>query len=276
MRAFIALLASAGALTVAGAANAASVEIRDAVARVTVVPEDRADVKVEFLTANPKLPLQVRTEDGRTVVDGGLWRRIRNCNNHTDAPSAEVRGIGRVDAQAMPQVVIHTPRAVSVSSNGAVFGAIGRAASLELHDSGCSNWTVADVAGDTRVQESGAGSLRLGSTGRLDLHLSGAASLHVVKVRQGMDAELSGAGGVRVEDFAGDLDANVSGVGRVRVDGGRAGAVRASVSGVGGVDFGGAAQSLDASISGFGSIRVKQVNGPVTKSISGAGHVTVG
>jgi hypothetical protein len=42
------------------------------------------------------------------------------------------------------------------------------------------------------------------------------------------------------------------------------------------VDFGGDAQSLDASISGFGGIRVKAVSGPVTKSISGGGHVTVG
>ena len=51
MRFSVILLASAALCAAAGAANAASVEVRDAVARVIVIPEDRADVKVEFLTA---------------------------------------------------------------------------------------------------------------------------------------------------------------------------------------------------------------------------------
>ena len=41
---------AAAAASPRGAAHAASVEIRDAVARVTVVPEDRADVRVEIIT----------------------------------------------------------------------------------------------------------------------------------------------------------------------------------------------------------------------------------
>ena len=62
MRLAIAIAAAAAALAAAGAAAAApSVEIRDAVARVTVIPEDRADVKVEMLTTNASLPLEVRT-----------------------------------------------------------------------------------------------------------------------------------------------------------------------------------------------------------------------
>jgi hypothetical protein len=183
--------------------------------------------------------------------------------------------VGEVDEAAMPQVVVHTPRAVVVSSNGAVFGSIGRAGSVQLDDSGCSAWTVADVAGEATIRESGEGSLRMGSADRLDVHLSGAASIHVVQVRQGLNALLSGAGGVEVGRLDGALEAHVSGVGRVRVDDGHASLLHASVSGVGGVDFGGTADSLDASISGFGSIRVKQVTGPVTKSISGAGHVTI-
>jgi hypothetical protein len=276
MRLAIALLSSAAVLAATSAARAAAVDVRDAVVRVTVVPEDRTDVKVEMLTVNPKLPLEVRTEGGQTVVDGGLRHRISGCHTHSDNPSAYVRGVGRVDSAAIPQVVIHTPKAVSVSSNGVVFGSIGRAAGVELHDSGCSNWTIADVAGDATVSESGAGTLRMGAADRLEVHLSGAANVHAVRVRQQLNALLSGAGGVQVEQLDGAMDAHVSGVGRVRVAGGHAGAVHADVSGVGGVDFGGTAQSLDASISGFGSIEVNQVTGPVSKSVSGAGHVTVG
>jgi hypothetical protein len=276
MRFSVILLTSAALCAGAGTANAASVEVRDAVARVIVIPEDRADVKVEFLTANPKLPIEVRQQGAATVIDGGLRHRILSCHSRRgETPRVRVRGVGEVDEAAMPQVVVHTPRAVVVSSNGAVFGSIGRAGSVQLDDSGCSAWTVADVAGEATIRESGEGSLRMGSADRLDVHLSGAASIHVVQVRQGLNALLSGAGGVEVGRLDGALEAHVSGVGRVRVDDGHASLLHASVSGVGGVDFGGTADSLDASISGFGSIRVKQVTGPVTKSISGAGHVTI-
>ncbi|MBL8552710.1 MAG: hypothetical protein JNL41_00425, partial [Phenylobacterium sp.] len=67
-----AALAALGALAAAGPAQAASVEIKDAVARVTVVPEDRADIKVDIVRPHPRLPLTVRTLGDRTIVDGDL------------------------------------------------------------------------------------------------------------------------------------------------------------------------------------------------------------
>jgi hypothetical protein len=277
MRLAIAIVAAATALSAAGAAAAApSVEIRDAVARVTVVPEDRADVKVEVITKNAALPLEVRTEGARTVVAGGLSHRIRDCHGHGGRPSVYVRDVGEVTYENMPQIVIHTPKAVVVAANGAVYGSVGRSASLDLENSGCNAWTLADVAGDVSLRESGAGSVKMGASGRLQLRLSGAGSVHATQVRQGLDATLSGAGGVNIDDLSGTMMARVSGVGHIKVAQGHAGAVQASVSGVGSVDFGGDAQSLDASISGFGGIRVKAVSGQVTKSVSGGGHVTVG
>jgi hypothetical protein len=276
MRRSIALLAATAALASAGAASAASVEIRDAVARVTVVPEDRRDVKVEFLTTNADLPLAVRTLGGDTIIDGGLDRRISSCHRKRDRYAARVRGVGRVDFDDVPQVVIRTPRAVSVKSNGVVFGTIGRSASVDLRNSGCSDWTIADVAGDATIQDSGAGQVKMGMSGRLDLRLSGAGQVHATRIRQGLEASLSGVGNVSVDDLAGPMAARVSGVGKIRVADGHASIVRASVSGMGSVEFGGAAETLDASISGLGNIRVRQVNGAVSKSVSGGGHVTIG
>lgn len=276
MRTSIALVAALGAIAAAGAANAASVEIRDAVARVTVIPEDRNDVKVEFLTTNADLPLQVRTVGGETVIDGDLDRRITNCHRKQDSYAAYVRGVGRIAYDNVPQVVIRTPKAVEVRSNGVVFGTVGRSASLELHNSGCSDWTIADVAGDVTLQDSGAGSVKMGQAGRLDLRLSGAGDIHVTRIRQALEASLSGVGSVGIDELTGSMDAKVSGVGKIRVADGHAGAVRASVSGMGSVEFGGAAESLDASISGLGNIRVKHVNGSVSKSVTGGGHVTIG
>jgi len=276
MRIALGLLVAAAAVATAGMASAANVELRDAVARVTVIPEDRGDVKVEIVRSNPKLPVEIRTFAGTTIIDGGLAHRIRDCRHRDNHPSVFVRGVGEVGEGEMPQIVIRTPKAVAVSSNGAVFGAVGRSGSLDLSDSGCSTWTLADVAGEARVRESGAGTIQMGAADHLLIQLSGAANIHAVRLRQGLEAHLSGAGNVRVEDIGGPVDARVSGFGSVHMGGGHVSQLRASVSGMGGVDFGGTADSLDAGISGVGSVRVKQVNGPVSKHVSGLGHVTVG
>ncbi|MBS0331963.1 MAG: hypothetical protein JSS35_04295 [Proteobacteria bacterium] len=276
--AFATALAALGAgLGAAGAAAAApSVEIRDAVARVIIVPEDRADVKVEMLTTNAALPLEVHAVGSTTVIAGNLAHRINDCHGADDHPSARVRGVGEIRWEDMPQVVIHTPKAVVVESNGAVYGSIGRSGSLDMQNSGCSGWTVADVAGDATLRESGAGNVHMGAAGKLELRLSGAGSVHATQVRQALDATLSGAGGVRIDEMNGAMMAHVSGVGHIKVAQGHATSIHASVSGVGGVEFGGDAQSLDASISGFGGIHVKSVSGQVVKSVSGGGHVSIG
>ena len=274
MKLTIALAAAVAAA--AGAAQAASLEIRDAVVRVTVVPEDRTDIRVDVVKPHPQLPLRVRHEDGRVVIDGDLGRRIRACNGMADRPRVKVRGVGRVDYESMPQVVVHTPRNVEVSAGGAVVGAIGRSGGLSLANSGCSAWTIADVAGEAEIHESGAGSIRMGASERLEVHLSGAADIHATRVNRGLDARLSGAGNVRVAEVNGDMDARVSGVGKIDVRDGRARLVRASVSGIGSVDYGGATQDLDATISGLGGVHVEEVTGQVRKSVSGGGHVSIG
>lgn len=271
----IALIAATAAFA-AGSAQAASVEIKDAVARITVVPEDRADIKVDVVKSHPSLPLTVRTFGDRTIVDGDLRRRIRDCNTMSSKPSAKVRDVGRVDYEDMPQIVIYAPRNVALSASGAVVGSIGRSGNLDLSNSGCSSWTIADVAGEAEIHESGAGRVRMGSADRLEVHLSGAANIQATRVRRSLEARLSGAGNVRVAELNGEMEAQVSGVGKIDVKEGRASRVRASVSGIGSVDFGGATQDLDASISGLGNVRVEQVTGNVRKSVSGGGHVSIG
>lgn len=273
-------LAASAALLSAGLigatpAEAATVEMRDAVLRVTIVPEDRPDVKVEVVHANPQLPLDIRTSGERTVIDGRLGFRIHDCRGSGLDRRVGVRGVGDVAWDAMPEVVIHTPRAVAAESSGAVFGSIGRSASLDLQDSGCSAWTIANVEGAAAVHEAGAGAIKMGSAGRLDTRISGAGKLYATEVR-GLDVIVSGAGVVRVARLGGPMDAKVSGTGHIDVLDGQATTVRAAVSGIGSVEFGGAADTLDASISGMGSIRVRAVKGAVTKSVSGAGRVSVG
>ena len=163
MRTFLMTAAAVAATLACGAASAASVEVKDAVARVTVIPEDRTDIKIDVIQANPRLPLEVREFAGRTIVDGGLRRRIRDCHGRGDNISVRVRDVGEVGFRDMPKIVIHTPKDVDIDAGGAVWGSVGRAASVRLGNAGCGDWTVANVDGALRVSQAGSGDTRTGS-----------------------------------------------------------------------------------------------------------------
>jgi hypothetical protein len=254
------------------------VEIQDAVARVTVVPEDRSDIRIEILRPNPRLPLTVRTAGDRTIVDGKLDRRIRDCRGSVEKGdvSIRVRDVGDVSWAEMPQVVIHTPRDVRVDAGGAVFGAVGRSASLDLGNSGCGDWTIANVEGSARVSQAGSGDTRMGASGALRVRVAGSGDVAAAEVRGGLDVDIAGSGDAHIRAINGPLEVNVAGSGDVSIGGGRATPMKASIAGSGDIRFDGVADSLKATIAGSGDVRAKQVTGAVSKSIIGSGSVRVG
>jgi copper(I)-binding protein len=271
------LLAATAALSAAaGAAAAATVEVKDAVARVTVIPEARSDIKVEFLSSNPRLPLQVRTFAGRTIVDGDLGHRIRNCRGSGDHVSITVRDVGEVGWRDMPQVVIRTPRDAKVEAGGAVFGSVGRSASLELGNAGCGDWTVANVEGRMRLSQAGSGDTRAGSSGEAKIRVAGSGDVVLADVRGPAEVEVAGSGDVTVGTIAGPLEIRVAGSGDVKVAGGHATTMSVVIAGSGDVDFGGVADSLKARIAGSGDIHAREVRGQVSKMVMGSGGVSVG
>jgi hypothetical protein len=276
MRLSLILLTAGGLCALAGAANAASVEVKDAVARVTVVPENRADVKVEFLTNNPRLPLEVRSFAGKTIVDGGLGHRIHNCHGSRDNVTVEVRGIGDIGYRDMPQVVIHTPRDVKVETGGAVFGSVGRSASLDLANAGCGDWTVANVEGFMRISQAGSGDTRTGGAGEAKIRTAGSGDVAAADIRGALDVEIAGSGDVSVTSVAGPFNVRVAGAGDVRVGNGHASTMSVAIAGSGDVDFGGVADTLKARIAGSGDVHARQVRGPISKIVMGSGSVSTG
>ena len=269
------LLAAVAAL-LADAAQAASVEVKDAVARVTVVPEDRSDIKVEVVSPNPKLRLGIRTQAGRTIIDGHLDRKIRNCLGAGERASVEVRGVGGVSYAQMPQVVIHTPRDVQIETGGVVFGAVGRSASLDLGNSGCGDWTIANVAGDAKVSQAGSGDTRMGSAGSLKVRVAGSGDVATAEIRGSLGVSIAGSGSAHVKSISGPLEISVAGSGDVDIGGGRATTMKVSIAGSGDVEFGGTADTLKARIAGSGDVRAGAVRGEVSKTIMGSGSVHIG
>jgi hypothetical protein len=276
MRVTLMLIAATAACAAAGAASAASVEVKDAVARVTVIPENREDVKVEFLSTNPRLPLQIRSFGGKTIVDGDMGRRIRECHGRNESVRVDVRGVGAVAWRDMPQVVIRTPRDAHIEAGGAVFGSVGRSASLELGNAGCGDWTVANVDGRLRLSQAGSGDTRTGSAGEAKIHVAGSGDVWSADVRGPLSVEIAGSGNVSVGSVSGPLDVHVAGSGDVKVAGGHATTMNVAIAGSGDVDFGGVADSLKARIAGSGDVHARAVRGPISKAVMGSGGVTVG
>jgi hypothetical protein len=279
MRWFTGALAAAGGFALAGAAMAApAVEINHAVARVIVSPEWRSDIKVEIVRSNPRLPpIHVWGFLGRTYVDGGLaGQRLHGCHGPVGAPSAFVAGVGEVSADAMPQILIHTPMDVRVAAGGAVFGQVGRSASLELANAGCGDWQVGNVRGRMKINVAGAGSARTGQAGAADLKVAGAGSIATRDISGPVAAMNVGAGDIDVASVQGPFNARIAGSGHVRAAGGHASAMQAQVAGSGDIALAGVADSLNASVVGSGDVRVLKVTGPIHKAVVGSGDVRIG
>ncbi len=276
MRTALLLAATAALVLAAGAACAASVEVKDAVARVTVIPEARSDVKVEVIQANGKLPLEVRTFGGQTIVDGHLGHRIRDCHGNGENVSVRVRDVGDVAWKDMPQVVIHTPRDVDVNAGGAVWGSVGRSASVKLGNAGCGDWTVGNTDGAMRISQAGSGDTRTGSAGETSIRVAGSGNTTTGDIKGDLKVTIAGSGDVAVASLAGPMDVHVSGSGDVKIAAGRATSMTVGIAGSGNVDFRGSADTLKAHIAGSGDVRAKQVTGSVSKMVVGSGGVTIG
>jgi hypothetical protein len=277
MRVITAIGAAAMVMAGAAAAQAAepSVEIKDAVARVTVVPSDRSDIKVVIKSANPKLPLRVDQRGDRTIIHGDQ-KRISNCQGGFKDARVTVRGGGTFTWNQIPEIIIYTPRNANIGAGGAVWGYIGRASSVDLSNAGCGDWTLGNVTGELDLSQAGSGDVYAGSVGSLDLSVAGSGDTRLQAVGGKADISIAGSGDVIMASINGDLDVSIAGSGDVKVYGGRAGNVDVSVAGSGDVRLAGEAGSVDATFMGSGDLWVTRVTGKVSKTVMGSGAVHVG
>lgn len=286
MKSIVLAAVSAAALTglAAAPASAADVEIRDAVARVIVIVEDRSDVGVEITQGSSSLPALQLRRNGRDIrIDGGLGRNaIRNCSSGPssarqpgEGASVEVRRVGRVRLEDAPMIVLRTPRDVDVSVGGAVFGAVGRGArAIDLGNGGCGDWTVANTDGDLSLSLGGSGAIRAGASRALEASLGGSGSISAGATRA-LEAAVGGSGGITVARVDGPGEISIGGSGNVRVRAGAMTSLDASIAGSGNVRHDGSVRDLDASIAGSGNIQVGSAE-RVSRAVIGSGSVIVG
>jgi hypothetical protein len=259
------------------AAHAApSIEINNAAARVTLVPENRRDIRVDVFKPDPRLPLRIWSFAGRTYVDGGLWGRLRGCGTRSGQPVAKVRGLPDLPVEALPLIVVRTPMDARMTVGGEVWGQGGRSNSLELGNGGCGGWAIGEVRGRLKVSQAGSGDTRTGTAGAAELSAAGSGSITTGAIAGSVMAMNVGSNDITIASVNGPLSVRVAGSGQVRVSAGRATSMQASIAGSGSVNLNGVAGSLKASVMGSGDIHVARVTGPVSKSIMGSGVVRIG
>lgn len=276
----------------AAPAQAQAVRIKDAVARVVVIPEDRSDVGVEIERGSADLPeLQMRRTGSNVEIRGGLGsrgffgggNRLRNCQagpegarQPGEGASVEVRNVGRVNLEDAPLIVLRTPRDVDVEVGGAIWGSVGRGAtSVDVENAGCGGWTVANVEGDLSVGIAGSGSTRTGTSRSLDVSIAGSGSVHAAATGEA-DISIAGSGDVTLAEARGDISVSIAGSGDVRVLGGVSRDLSVSIAGSGDVDHRGEVRNVSGSFMGAGDVSVARATGEVSRSSMGSGRITVG
>jgi hypothetical protein len=274
-------LVALAALFGASGAQAASVEIKNAVARVTIIPEARSDVAVSIVRDDSHHPLRVSTwPDGRTVIEGayfgGFFGGITACNSHGGHPYVRVGLSGDVSYDDMAQVVVRTPQDARVSAGGAVFGEVGRSENLDLHLSGCGDWVVANVHGRLNLVSSGSGDVRTGSAGVAKISAAGSGDVYTRAVGGGVEASIAGSSDIHIAEASGPLKIRISGSGDVGIGGGHASDLEVFIAGSGDLTYKGVADTVSAFVAGSGDVNVAHVTGAVKKSIAGSGDVNIG
>jgi hypothetical protein len=265
-------------IAAAGAAAAApSAEVRDAAARVTVIPEARPDIAVFLVKANPRLPIWISRVGDKVVIRGNLGHVVTRCGSGWGGkPSVGVFMRGRFAYADLPQVVIRTPVDVRVTAGDAVFGTIGRASSIDFGSRGCGDWTISDVDGPMRLGLAGSGDVHAGSAVSATVDIAGSGDVSAQTLRGGLAANLVGSGDLTAVAVSGPMSVHVAGSGDVKVRSGQVTKMSVSISGSGDVRFGGVAGALDARVAGSGDFSVAHVTGPVIKHVAGSGDVDVG
>ena len=270
-------LSAALACAIASAVAAApTLDIRGTAARLVVIPEARKDIKVVLTRPSARLPIRIRTFGKNTFVTGDIGHRTHSCESFGPHRGVGVWGRGTMAYDDLPQLTARTPMDVKIMAGDAVFGDVGRSGTIDLTNRGCGGWTIANVSGRARINQTGSGDTRAGGAAEADLSVAGTGDINLQVVRGGVTAVSSGSGNITVASLDGPFNVRIAGSGDVRAKAGSTPELNASIAGSGSVGFGGVAHTLKASIAGSGDVNVARVDGPVTKHVFGSGEVTIG
>ena len=166
-----AVLAAGGGLPQAASAQPVggpSVDVRDAAARMVVIPEARGDVDVRIAGGDPSPAAAAGAPRGRAHRGRGRARaahhglfgdrlRLERRSQALEPVGQRARPGPDRTLRDLPVITVRTPLRAGVGASGAVWGEVGPSETLHLAHSGCGDWTVAPVRGGFDVASQGVG-----------------------------------------------------------------------------------------------------------------------
>lgn len=258
--------------------QARALEIGNAAANVTIIPEDRSDFDVQISAPGRLPPLTARVSDGRLLIDGGLRNRVRGCMSWSGSgDSVRIAGIGGVRRDDLPRITVRAPRTLAYEvSGGGIYSTIGASNGGSVTLNGCGDASLAAANGPLELAVNGSGSLRAERvSGLLTAVVNGSGEVRVARVDSDAALRLNGSGDVDIGAVAGRLDARVSGSGSIEVDA-AGGDTRLVLNGSGDLSTGAIHGSLDADLNGSGNVRIASVIGAnAVLDLSGSGDLRV-
>jgi hypothetical protein len=248
-----------------------SLRFKSVAANIVIIPEDRADYSIEIDNSHGRTAMPtVSSDEGRITIDGQLRGRIQDC----EGGGASLRGYDNVAAEDLPRITIHAPRALDIDRGGAGATEIGPSQSLDLDFSGCSTATVADVAGDFKLDLAGSGHVQAAAAHSVNADVAGSGELSLGAVADGADVDLAGSGTITIASLAGAFSADGAGSGNIDINGGAITTANIDLAGSGDIDIAAPVQTLTVSIVGSGSVNVTAAVGDINAEIAGSGGVS--
>ena len=148
---------------------------------------------------------------------------------------------------------------------------------LAIDESGITAYSIGAVGGTLDMDLYGAQAVTDAFATTVTAGLSGESTVTLARVEGNTSIDLSGHGHVRIGQASmAKLTVNLSGAGVVSVAGGKIGDAALDASGAGDIQVGADVGDADVNISGVGNVHFAKVTGAVTKDVSGMGSVSVG
>jgi hypothetical protein len=253
------------------------IELRDLAARVVVTPEDRSDIDIRVRYGKAQVPtLMVSHRGDTTVLNGHISDRSHgfslrvNLENDTNG-TVYIGGLGKLNIQDLPLVLVRVPMHASVKDSAFVMGRIGPAQSVDLITNGSGNWAVDPVNGPLSIINSGDGEIHVARAGDAIVDNMGSGAITLDGVGN-LKASLTGSGDFIV-GRSGVTDLQNQGSGDMTL--GNVAALRAELSGSGDMTVGAVGNAFTLVNNGSSDVNVTRVSGPVTLNLAGSGDVSI-
>lgn len=289
MRSLFFLLSAAFALIPMASAVAepmwpgeAQVELKNMVARVHIIPENRDDVDIKVRYGNARVPTLLVSRKGDTIIlngqintdlpRGGFKMTIKvQGDPNSKSFRFVVPNQGHMNMSDAPEVFIRVPNDARIKEDGIIYGDVAPSQNLEIISCGQGVWKLDTVKDTLSIVSCGSTDFQAERAENILINGSGSGDFYITKAIR-LKANMTGSGDM-VIDSARSVEIVNSGAGDNHIN--SANEAFLKLSGAGDVSLQRMIGPLRIESNGNGDVHVDTLLGPVVINMAGSGDVTI-